>query len=145
MEEVEKEATRSRAYQLSELLINDPGEPKNWNQTSSNDEIKRIGLSDETLNRQNLISSKKTGKLDNDFDCLDDGEYNQLREKLGLEDEYFSIIISEIDIENNGNRIPIYTCIPSPSAIRSVNTTITRIIVINDTGELKPSELIVQM
>lgn len=147
VQEVRKEATRSEAYQLSELLINDAGEPKNWDQLPIN-QIKRIGLLDENLNKQNLISSKKTEKLKNDFSCSSEASYNQLREKLGMEDEYFSIIISEID--NSGGRKPLYTCIPPISFERSVNTTTTRIVVTNDTrsiqsGFLNATELIVQM
>ena len=49
----------SEAYQISEILINDPGEPINWD--SSN--VKRIGLLDETKNRTGLLSRSKIDKL----------------------------------------------------------------------------------
>lgn len=142
---VKKEATRSKAYQLSELLINDPGEPVDWYQLSA-DNIKRIGLSDESLNRQNLISSKKIDKLNNNFICSTEASYNLLRKKLGLEDKDFSIIISMI--ENDGSRNPLYDCIPSITAERTIK--ITRIVTINDTnsvpsGVLNATEVIVQM
>lgn len=145
--DVEKETSRSRAYQLSELLINTPGEPENWYQLSS-DQIKRIGLLDENLNRQNLISSNKTERLNNDFSCSTEASYSQLQKKLGMEGEYFSIIVSEID--NSGNRNLLYACISPSSVVRPINTTVTRIVAFNDTksiqnGVLNVAELIIRI
>jgi len=141
IQEVRKEATRSKAYQLSELLINDPGEPKNWNQSSSVNEIKRIGLLDQSSNRQNLISWNKTEKLT-------ELTYEQIQERLALEGEQFSIIISKI--RDDGSREILCAISPPVSEERVINITITRIIVINDTryilsGVFNASELIVQM
>jgi hypothetical protein len=145
--DVRKETRRSRTYQLSELLINTPGEPENWYQLTI-DQIKRIGLLDENLNRQNLISYNKTERLDEDFSCSTEASYNQLRKKLGMENEYFSIIISEID--SNGDRNLLYACISPSTVVGPVNTTVTRIVTFNDTrsiqsGILNTAELIIRI
>lgn len=146
--EVNKEAVRSDAYQLSEILINDPGEPPNWNQSSSNNDIKRVGLSDQNSNKANLINFNKTEKLKNNFTCSDPDLYKSLQKKLAM-DEQFSIIISEINM-TNGNRELLYACNPPTPLKTAINITVTRIVAINDTrdflsGILKPAELIVQM
>jgi len=144
IEEVRKETARSKCYQLSEILINDPGKPQNWNQSTNNNEIKRIGLSDQNSNKANLIHFNKTEKLKNDFNCTNETEYKQLQEKFALSNQ-FSIVISEI--QNNGIREILYLCNPPKPFIASINMTITRIIAINDTrtNELKPAEVIIQM
>jgi hypothetical protein len=147
VEEVRKETARSNAYQLSEILVNDPGEPPNWNQSTNNNELKRIGLSDRNSNKANLIYFNKTEKLRDDFDCANEAEYKQLQQKLAL-NKQFSIAISRI--LNNGNREILYVCNPPTPIITAINITVVRIVAINDTrtdpkGELKPGEVIVQM
>jgi len=137
--EVVKEHTRSRAFQLSELLVNDPGEPENWDASI----VERIGLLDESSNKQNLISGDKVDELSNNFPCP--AQYDNLMKKLGM-NETFSIIISKYVGET---RQTIYTCDP-PAFIGTINVTIVRIVALNDTqsdpsGILKPGEVIIQM
>jgi len=136
VEEVRKEDIRSKAFQLSEILVNDPGQPKNWNEGGT---IKRIGLMDQNSNRQNLISKKKVEKLDTDFDC--DTDYDELQDKLAM-NRTFSLII--FNITDDGKREPIYTCTP-PSVVGTINAKIIRIVVLNDSGTLSPAEVIIQM
>ncbi|MEM5878287.1 MAG: hypothetical protein QXF12_05405, partial [Candidatus Aenigmatarchaeota archaeon] len=59
--ETEKEEKYTEAFQISELMLNDLGDPTNWNTLSLN-QIKRVGLS-ENLNKQNYLSSGKITAL----------------------------------------------------------------------------------
>ncbi|MEM7826521.1 MAG: hypothetical protein QW451_02750, partial [Candidatus Aenigmatarchaeota archaeon] len=60
--EIKMERLRSEAYQISELLINDPGEPLNWNVINFAN-VRRIGLLDHTQNKTNLLSKAKLDRL----------------------------------------------------------------------------------
>lgn len=55
--ELKKETLYSEAYKISQILINDGGEPSNWFVDVSS--AKRIGLLNESLNSLNILSSKK--------------------------------------------------------------------------------------
>ena len=73
LNQVQYEILKAEAYQLSEILVNDPGEPANWEPPQTflgsviwwiqnifnPNTIKRIGLNDETENKTNLISKVK--------------------------------------------------------------------------------------
>jgi len=87
------EIKRSEAYQISQLLIFDRGEPDNWNENLNN--IVRIGLSSEEPYK---ISSDKLQKL-NDT-CRDD--YEKLKNLLSISNRSY-IIIDVNDM--NGNNI----------------------------------------
>lgn len=137
-EEVRKEVIRSEAYQLSELIVNNPGEPENWESTS----IKRIGLLDERFNKTNFISEDKIDKLKNYFDCNYPANYSYIMSKL-KSNRNFSFIIFEIDLIN-GNRINHYIC-NAPTVYSSINLTIQRIATYNDSGVIKLAEIIIQM
>ncbi len=139
MQEVKKEDIRSKAIQLSEVLINNLGEPPNWNSTSLNSDIKRIGLLDHNSNKQNLISRDKVNKLDSDFNC--NINYEELQKKLAM-NKTFSLIISRID--DDGDRTPLYTCTP-PFVTGMINVTIVRVVALNDSGILNTTEVIIQM
>jgi hypothetical protein len=139
MEEVEKEDLRSKAYQLSEILVNDPGEPENWDTAGS---IKRIGLNDETYNKNNLISLGKVTALESR--C---GNYDEVKNLLGL-DKSFSIIVFNIS-QSTGDRLtpPLCSCV-SPDLIKtSINTTVRRITALynDNNGGIELAEIIVQM
>jgi len=142
IEEVRKENIRSEAFQLSELLVNNPGEPINW---QSFPIIQRIGISDENFNKSNLISEDKINELNTRFDCNNPNDYTLFMSMLGA-NRNFSLIISEIDL-TNGNRIPMYTCLSPTTFISPINITIQRIVAYNDSVslEIKPAEVIIQM
>ncbi|MCS7093628.1 MAG: hypothetical protein RMJ18_00335 [Candidatus Aenigmarchaeota archaeon] len=55
--ELKKEVLYSQAYKISQLLINDPGEPRNWYLDISN--AKRIGLQNESFQTLNVLSQVK--------------------------------------------------------------------------------------
>jgi hypothetical protein len=61
--ETTNEELRSEAYQISELLINNPGNPVDWYKTGKT--LVRLGLSNETENKTNYVSISKINKLDN--------------------------------------------------------------------------------
>jgi len=137
IEEVKKEDVRSKAYQLSEILVNDPGYPIDW---GGGNPIKRIGLSDENSNKKNLISFSKVERLEEE--CSD---FNNIKEWLGL-NKSFSIFVFNIS-QSNGDRDRSWKC-SSPELIKTaINTTVRRVIVLNntETGRLELAEIIVQM
>ena len=138
--EVEKEHIRSVGYQLSELLINNPGWLTNWEDGSMN-EIKMIGLSNETENKKNLISLNKVKAL-NDA-CLSD--YYFVQEKLGL-NETFSIYFYTITSTGERGK-PLLNCKPSVTKKTTISATVRRITsFINTTdGTVGFGELIVEV
>lgn len=81
LRESESERLRSESYQISELLINDPGEPINW----PTQVVKRVGLSS-NLNKTNLLAKEKITAFQSK--CISD--YENLRKLIGTE-YYFSI------------------------------------------------------
>lgn len=60
--EVQREIFRAESYRLSEMLVDDAGEPANW-QTLAEGSIRRIGLSDESKNVTNLLNETKLSKM----------------------------------------------------------------------------------
>lgn len=134
IEEVKKEDVRSKAYQLSEMLVNDPGKPVDWDPTN----VKRIGLSDENYNKTNLISLDKVQELENQ--C---GDFDNVKKLLGL-NKSFSIYVFNIT-EPYGNREELSKC-TSPELIKTaINTTVRRVTALNNNGRLELAEIIVQM
>ena len=126
VEEVRKEDVRSKAFQLSEILLNDPV----------------TGLSDENSNKTNLISKDKIDKLG-----LLCSVFEDVQQKLVL-DKPFSIHVFKID-QDSGERNLILDppCISPDFPKTSINATIKRITALKntDTGKLELAEIIVQM
>jgi len=134
VEEVRKEDVRSKAFQLSEVLVNDPGDPADWGPADPN----RIGLSDENSNKPNLISKRKVDKLG-----LICSNFDDVQQKLAL-DKPFSIYVFEID-QTTGNRNQLLGCASPDFPKTTINATIKRITALEESGNLKLAELIVQM
>lgn len=138
VEEVRKEDVRSKAFQLSEILVNDPGDPEDWwNEPLPN--IERIGLSDENSNKTNLISKSKVDGLG--LLCYN---FEDVQQKLAL-DKPFSIYVFEIDQTTGDRGIPLVVCVSPDFPKTTINATIKRITTLNESGNLKLAELIVQM
>lgn len=78
-ETTKEESVRIEAYQLSELLINDIGDPLNWETLSSGD-INRTGLSDPTKNITNYLSRTKVDR----FNALCASDYSLIKSKLDI-------------------------------------------------------------
>jgi hypothetical protein len=143
VEEVGKEDTRSKAFQLSEILLNDPGDPKDWwNEPLSS--INRTGLSDENSNKNNLISKHKVDRL-GELCNSPSGNFKNVTQKLAF-NKSFSIHIFNVS-QSSGQRNLIMSCVDPDLPKTSINATIRRITVLNntDTGNLELAEIIVQM
>ncbi len=137
-EEVRKENIRSEAFQISELLINNPGEPSSW----TSGDVVRIGLANNTANKQNLIALDKINELSN-FDCAVASQYESLQKKTGTSRQ-LSLFILDIN-PVDGSRTPLYTC-KSPVVQKAIiNSTMRRIVAYNDGSLIKAAEVIVQV
>jgi hypothetical protein len=136
VEEVRKEDVRSKAFQLSEILLNDPGDPIDWDANTVN----RIGLSDQNSNKTNLISRNKVYELG--FLCSNP---EVVQQKLAL-DTPFSILVFNFS-QGSEKRNQMVYCAPTDFPKTSINATIKRITALNntETGELELAEIIVQM
>ncbi|MEM7818901.1 MAG: hypothetical protein QW403_02035 [Candidatus Aenigmatarchaeota archaeon] len=128
LQEMESERKRLEAYQISELLINDFGEPVDWNL----DSVKRIGLSDNSKNKTNLLNLTKINLLQS-F-CNQD--YYKVKEKIGSDFD-FSLIL--FDLSNNQLLI---NCFPPHVIITPTNITVRRIAAFSSGGY---AEVIVQV
>lgn len=138
IEEVKKEDVRSKAYQLSEILLNDPGHPIDWDTVGN---IKRIGLSDENSNKTNLISLDKVKKLKDECDS----NYDGVKKWLGL-NKSFSIYVFNIS-QSDGKRDESWECITPELIKTAINTTVRRVTTLNntETERLELAEILVQM
>ncbi len=86
LRETKIQILRLEAFQVSELLLNDGGEPSNWHlQPDAN--IKRIGLS--SLSSQNLLSVAKIVALD--AKCKNSG-FVSLYNWLGMQNQFYLTI-----------------------------------------------------
>lgn len=147
IQEVEKEDARSKAFQLSEILLNDPGDPVDWGNRTKYplpNNINRTGLSDENYNKPNIISYDKAIRIR--LLPLPAGDLcNLIPQKLTL-NRPFSITVFNIS-QTDGNRTLITQCVSSTFPKTSINATVKRITAINNTqtGRLELAELIVQM
>ncbi|MEM5836434.1 MAG: hypothetical protein QXR09_02905 [Candidatus Aenigmatarchaeota archaeon] len=134
LNEIKAERMRCEAFQLSELLINDPGDPVNWYLTNFNN-VKRLGLLDETKNRTNFLSENKI--LAFEGNCSKN--YQEVKRKLEL-DYDFSLILKD----GKSGEIKI-NCYPSATIKRYTNTTIRRIVAYEKNGEISYGEMLLQV
>lgn len=125
--EINNQRTRIDAYQISELLVNDPGNPINWYQNSP---ILRMGLSNETANRTDYLSLQKIKAFDTYCHSL--GGYDNIRNNISAVSS-FAILLFD---RTSGNLL--INCNPPELFSSSINTTIRRIVAIdsNHIGEL---------
>jgi Mg-chelatase subunit ChlD len=102
--------------------------------------VKRIGLSDEKLNKPNIITMTKVRQLEDI--C---SSFGGVQEKLAFEGA-FSIHIFNIS-QTSGKRNVIIECVSPDFPKASINATVKRIVALNntETGELELAEIIVQM
>lgn len=129
--QVKAERLKSEAYQMSELLINNPGNPANWN--LANQPIS-FGLSNQTANLTNYVSTTKMGYLSSFCFAPNYAGYSQVSQWLGT-DRQFSILLL-----SRNCAIPPVDCRPNSSVFRgsSVNVSIKRYVAFNQNcfGEL---------
>jgi hypothetical protein len=137
MFEVDKENSRSKAYQLSELLLNTPGEPVNWDEIT----VDRLGLSSDLENKRNLIDLAKIENLQNL--CSD---YQDLQNKLSF---YRPFSVYFFSIAGDGSRNRLLSCSPPETLeeITEINATVRRITTFYDYNDdmIKLGELIIEV
>lgn len=127
--EIEKQRLRSEAYQISELLINDPGAPLDWNSTKVN----RTGLSDSTKNKTNVLSINKI----NNFTqiCNGSNDYNRMKSLIDTEYQF------SIELINRASSQLLINCTPPQPIAKAVKAEIRRTVAFG----LGYGELIVRM
>lgn len=95
LSEVNTQILKSEAYQISELLMNDFGEPQDWyNKLDSMDLIKRIGLSDELQKKTNLLSLQKINSLNTV--CNSENGYNRVKSWINTEYNFLITLTDKI-------------------------------------------------
>lgn len=136
---MEEQRMRSEVYQFSELLANDFGNPPNW-ETLSPGSIKRIGLSDQSRNKTNLLSVAKVAALNSL--CASQGQ-SFLKSKIVTDLEFSVFLIdrtdSSVDLSCSG---PDTNATTGEPLSRSFTVTTKRVVALND-GRF--GELAVQM
>ena len=127
LNELKKERANSEAYQISEILVNDVGNPANWDDLPF-DQVKSLGLSDESINKTNVLSFSKIDKLNSQCQA----DYASVKNLLQT-DYDFSIYIL-----NSETGVMLMSCQPSELIARNLNITVRRMISFNsgDYGEL---------
>ncbi len=99
VDELKRQALFSEAYQISELLVNDPGEPSNWNNLNIN-QVKRIGLLNQTLNKPNVISLSKVSIANNTCN----NNYERFKQLLDLKNDINFVVYMEGRVVANCSR-----------------------------------------
>ena len=142
LNEVKAERVRSEAFQLSELLINDPGDPANWYAFNFNNVI-RLGLSDERENKTNFLSQNKISKF-NEF-C---SNYLEVKKKLGLDYDFYLILkdgeTGEEKINCCASKIDC-SILDQTLGLTQTRATITRIVAYIENNQVKYGEMILQV
>lgn len=127
LNEIRNERVRSEAYQISELLINDPGYPIDWDLAS----IKRLGFSDEKFNKTNYLSESKINMIGSN--CVPG--YDKVKDLIGTDLDFTLILI------DRNNEQTIMYCSPTQIITRGINVTVRRIVAFDSSY----GELILQM
>jgi hypothetical protein len=115
-------------------LINDLGEPIDWYKTPFVSVV-RLGLSDETKNKTNLLSQKKISAFQGNCSS----NYTNVKNKLGL-DYDFSLILKDV----NTNEIKI-DCHPLITITRYTNVSVRRIVAYTEDNQIKYGEMLLQV
>jgi len=131
LNQIRSERIRAEAYQISEILINDPGYPSNWNIGN----VKRLGLSDQTKNLTNFLSVNKINAIGDGTNFCKPG-YDNVKKWLAS-DYDFSITLTR----KSPSEAILINCRPSIIAVRAINTTVRRIVSFDSSY----GELIIQM
>jgi hypothetical protein len=121
MNELKNENLRIETYQLSELLVNDPGQPANWTKVPSA-QVMRIGLSSEIMNVTNYLSKDKI----NAFNTNCSSDYDRIRRLVGTEYNFL------ITINDTNQGLTLATCKPTVSSYSGTNVSISRIVAFDD-------------
>ena len=132
LREVRLQNLRSELFQISEILLNDPGEPINWCEDPALTE--RIGLLDETKNLTNFLSLEKIRGMEEV--CRD---YDKFRSLIGSE-RIFLISIKELE----SGKI-LAACAPANIPKKQMLTIVRNFAFINETDQLSIGEMNIQI
>jgi len=119
LEEVKNEIYRSESYRLSEILINDPGEPLEWHDVGG---TLRVGLSNHTENKTNHVMEEKIERLGELCGVVDG--YSNVKKLLGASYD-FSITITDLSRELPEETFESVQC--QPSSVGDVKSSIKRL------------------
>jgi hypothetical protein len=136
--EIEREDIRSKAYQVSEVLLNDFGDPEDW---YTGGLPNRLGLSDEVYGKTNLLSSRKI----DDLQTMCSADYDDVQNALLLQ-EPISVFIFRIN--SDGSRSQLLSCEPPEAVGRVITANVRRItayVDYGDGGNVKLAEMIIQV
>ena len=124
MSSLNNERLKSEAYQVSEMLVNSPGNPADWPGKS----VTSIGLSS-NLNDSNLLSVQKISA----FNSLCGSSYDNMRSIIDTEYQ-FSVTLTNI----SGGSSTLINC-NSTTPMKTIRASVTRIVALDsgDVGELK--------
>jgi hypothetical protein len=87
--EVKRQTLLSEAYQISELLVNDAGDPPEWDVNPN--QINRIGLLNQSINKPNVISLSKLTYVNNTCNA----NYPRFKQLLDLKNDINFIVYLE--------------------------------------------------
>lgn len=143
IKEANKAIVRAEAYRISEMIINNPGVPSDWdvlvgNATAEN-QIMRVGLSDHLQNKTNLLSDDKINSISVLCDGLEG--YEEIKSLIGAEHD-FLMMLTELTRELGELRIDC------GSTGFGENAALIKRLVVFDSendGELDYGELVVQV
>ncbi len=126
LNEINTQRLKSEAYQISELLVNDPGEPLDWNTDTAS--AKRVGLLDHAQNKTNFLSMDKIAEFNNTCKT----HYDEIKRLIST-DYQFSIFL------NSSGTPPtrLINCSFPGSVVKPVKFEVSRIVAFDSTyGEL---------
>ncbi|MEM7825181.1 MAG: hypothetical protein QXO27_04380 [Candidatus Aenigmatarchaeota archaeon] len=118
LNQIRMQRIKSEAYQISELLMNDPGYPINWNVGN----VQRLGLSDETKNLTNFLSLNKINAIGDGINLCKPG-YENVKKWVGSDYDFSIIFIRK----SPAPELTLIGCRPSVTAVKAINVTIRRI------------------
>lgn len=130
-----EESVRIEAYQISELLVNDGGEPSDWFDATKYPtaaDIKRIGLSD-SKGMTNLLSPQKITRFKSL--CIN---FNDIKTLLDVGDDASFTII-----EHRPTGDVTDACKPTAPSSKGTSFSISRTVFISGTSY--PTEIIVEV
>lgn len=122
--EMESQRVRSEAYQMSEILVNHPGVPANWNSLPYS-QVTVFGLSSHALNKTNLLSASKMGALGSTCSSL--GQ-QAIRSKFDTDLEFSMLVVNRV----NGSLM--LDCNAPRNNTRGFSVTVRRTVAFDDGG-----------
>ena len=91
---IKAESTRIESYQLSQILVDDGGQPLDWQNQAINS-VKRIGLLDSAQNKTNLVSSQKISKMN----TICSNNFNDVKFLLDIQNEFSISFVNHVTNE----------------------------------------------